>query len=203
MDKGKKDFFKNRLKEEKIKVTDLLEKMENPEKTGFTMKYSSELSSYDNHPADLGTDVYMMEQDKGLINKLEDTLYEIEMSNKNIADGNYGLCKSCGKEIDEKRLNLIPYLKLCIDCSKDKIPLNEKRHFRPEEEDVLVSLKDDINEGIQFDREDSYQEVARYNQVDGDPSFSTGDNIGIFDEDRGIVEDVEKFSQEYFDKTNK
>ena len=167
-------------------------------------EYSTELSSYDNHPADLGTDMFMMEQDKGLINKLEDILYEIEVSEKNLESGDYGFCISCGKKIDEERLKLIPYLKLCIDCSKEKISLDKKRNFRPEEEDVLKSFKEDIKEGIQFDREDSYQAVAKYNQIDKDPSFSTGDDIGIFDDDEeDAVEDVEKISQEYYDEINK
>ena len=204
MEKEKFSFFQNRLEEEEIKVKNLLERMSNPEEIGFSSEYSTELSSYDNHPADLGTDMFMMEQDKGLINSLEDTIYEIEVSKENLIDGNYGLCKSCGKEIDEERLELIPYLKLCIDCSENKIFLEEKRHFRPEEEDVLTSIRKDISEGIQFDREDSYQAVARFNEVDSDPSFSTGDNQGVFDEKEiGVVEDVEKISQEYFDQINK
>lgn len=204
MEKEKFSFFQNRLEEEEIKVKNLLERMSNPEEIGFSSEYSTELSSYDNHPADLGTDMFMMEQDKGLINSLEDTIYEIEVSKENLIDGNYGLCKSCGKEIDEERLELIPYLKLCIDCSENKISLEEKRHFRPEEEDILTSTRKDISEGIQFDREDSYQAVARFNEVDSDPSFSTGDNQGVFDEKEiGVVEDVEKISQEYFDQINK
>ena len=204
MEKEKFSFFQNRLEEEKIKVKNLLERMNNPEEIGFSNEYSTELSSYDNHPADLGTDMFMMEQDKGLINSLEDTIYEIEVSKENLIDGNYGLCKSCGKEIDEERLGLIPYLQLCIECSENKISLEEKRHFRPEEEDILTSTRKDISEGIQFDREDSYQAVARFNEVDSDPSFSTGDNQGVFDEkELGVVEDVEKISQEYFDQINK
>ena len=204
MEEKKEKFFIKRLSEEKKKNLDLLEKMKDPKKSGFMEEYSTELSSYDNHPADLGTDMFMMEQDKGLINKLEDILYEIEVSEKNLESGDYGFCISCGKKIDEERLKLIPYLKLCIDCSKEKISLDKKRNFRPEEEDVLKSFKEDIKEGIQFDREDSYQAVAKYNQIDKDPSFSTGDDIGIFDDDEeDAVEDVEKISQEYYDEINK
>ncbi len=204
MDQKKKIFFKSRLLEEKKKNIDLLEKIKNPESSGFIEEYSTELSSYDNHPADLGTDMFMMEQDKGLINKLEDTLYEIEISEKDLQSGDYGFCISCGKEIDDERLRLIPYTKLCIDCSNKKISLDKKRNFRPEEEDVLENFKENIKEGIQFDREDSYQAVARYNQINNDPSFSTGDDIGVFDDEEiGAVEDVEKISQEYYDDTNK
>ena len=144
MEEKKKKFFIKRLSEEKKKNLDLLEKMKDPKKSGFMEEYSTELSSYDNHPADLGTDMFMMEQDKGLINKLEDILYEIEVSEKNLESGDYGFCISCGKKIDEERLKLIPYLKLCIDCSKEKISLDKKRNFRPEEEVVLKCFKEDI-----------------------------------------------------------
>jgi RNA polymerase-binding transcription factor DksA len=126
MDKEKLSFFKNRLDEEKITLENLVKRMKNPQGIGFSKEYSTELSSYDNHPADLGTDMFMMEQDKGLINKLEDTIYEIEISKENLANGNYGLCNSCGEKIDEERLKLIPYLKLCIECSNEKISLGER-----------------------------------------------------------------------------
>ena len=44
---------------------------------------------------------------------------------KSIADafrkldaGTYGTCEECGNEIDEKRLKVIPFARLCIDCKK-------------------------------------------------------------------------------------
>lgn len=204
MNREKKKFFKKKLQLEKERNLNLLDSINNPSRVGFMEEHSTELSSYDNHPADLGTEMFIMEQEKGTINKVKDTLYEIEISEGDLETGDYGFCRSCGKKINEERLNLIPYLKLCIDCSKERIPLDEKRNFRPEEEDVMVSLKEDIPQGVQFDREDSYQAVARFNEVDSDPSFSTGDNLGVYDEEeRGIVEDVEKISQEYYDKVNK
>lgn len=204
MEKKKREFFGKKLIEEKERILNLLEKIKNPEEAGFVNEYSIELSSYDNHPADLGTEMFMMEQDKGLINKFEDILYEIENSIRDLESDKYGFCISCEKEIGIERLKLIPYLKECVDCSKKKIPLDKKRNFRPEEEDSIIGLKNDIKEGNLFDREDSYQAVARHNKIDNDPSFSTGDDIGIFDDEEiGIVEDVEKISQKYFDDTNK
>ncbi len=201
MDKDKREFFKEKLFNEKEDILNTIDKMNNLEEYGFSDEYSMELSSYDNHPADLGTEMFIMEQDKGIINKLNDTLYEIDTSIEDLETGNYGFCISCGKEIDEERLELIPYLKLCVDCSKKKIPLDEKRQFRPEEEDNMSKSYD---EGNEFDREDSYQSVARYNKVEKDPSFSTGDEQGVLDEeDSGIVEEVEKISQDYYNDVNK
>src|SRR5690554_1962335 len=155
MKKSKKDHFRNKLYEEKIKILNIIGKMKNSEEFGSMDEYYTELSSYDNHPADLGTEMFVMEQDKGLIDKLNNTLNEIEESIEEIGKDNFGLCKSCGNKIDEKRLNLIPYLKLCVDCSNEKIPLDKKRQFRPEEEDSISPFSKNHREGNEFDREDS------------------------------------------------
>ena len=190
------------MNEEKEKVIQIMEKMNNSEKLGFSDEYYTELSFYDNHPADLGTETFLMEQDKGLIDKLNNTLSEIEESIEELDTNIYGLCKTCGTKIDEERLKLIPYLKICINCAKKKLPLDKKRQFRPEEEDSISPFSKSYREGNLFDREDSYQEVARHNKIDNDPSFNTGDNIGIYDDgDSGVVEEVEKISQEYYDET--
>lgn len=206
MDKKELAHFKDLLLKERSKVEGILNKMENNFSESME-EYTSELSAYDNHPADLGTEMFMKEHDMGLKNKNNDTIYEIEESLRNIDEGNYGICKVCGKEIDFNRLELLPYAKLCIDCSKKRIPLEKKMSFRPEEEDrPLPFSKSHIDElkseGIEFDREDSYQAVARFNMVKDDPSDSTGDNQGIYDDlEDGIVEDVEKISEEYYKDT--
>jgi DnaK suppressor protein len=33
-----------------------------------------------------------------------------------LADGTYGLCADCGVELSEKRLAVVPFAKLCVDC---------------------------------------------------------------------------------------
>ncbi|NLY66029.1 MAG: molecular chaperone DnaK [Tissierellia bacterium] len=206
MEEKERKFFKQLLLKEKKEVLNILNKMKNGEEFGSIDEYYTELSLYDNHPADIGTEVFMMEQDKGLINKLNNTLLEIETSLDAIDRGDYGKCTSCGKEIDKSRLELIPYLKLCIDCSENKIPLEKKMEFRPEEEDSISPFsnyknKKDING---YDRGDSYQDVARYNKIDKDPSFNTGDDLGVFDEENsGSVEEVEEISQDYYKDTLK
>lgn len=206
MEEKQKNHFRRLLLEEKERILDTIDKMKNAQEFGSMDEYYTELSFYDNHPADIGTEVFMMEQDKGLVDKLNDTLVEIESSLESIDRGDYGKCIACGKEIDEERLKLIPYLKLCINCTEEKIPLEKKMEFRPEEEGSMSPFSNykNNNEIDGFDREDSYQEVARYNKVDKDPSFNTGDHLGIFDEDNsGSVEDVEEISQDYYKDTLK
>lgn len=206
MEERLKEHFRRLLLDERERILNTIDKMKNVQGFESMDEYYTELSFYDNHPADIGTEVFMMEQDKGLVNKLNDTLVEIESSLESIDRGDYGKCIACGKEIDKERLEVIPYLKLCINCSEEKIPLEKKMEFRPEEEDSMSPFsnyknKDDING---FDREDSYQELARYNKIDRDPSFNTGDHLGIFDEDNsGAVEEVEEISQDYYKDTLK
>lgn len=49
---------------------------------------------------------------------LEGQLRDVESALKRIAHGEYGICKYCGKEIDEKRLNARPASSSCISCKK-------------------------------------------------------------------------------------
>lgn len=49
-----------------------------------------------------------------------------------LADGTYGLCAECGVEISEKRLAVVPFAKLCVECQSrqellEKIEKEEER----------------------------------------------------------------------------
>lgn len=209
MDKNKLHYFNKRLYQERKKLLKALENMNNMEEYGSMDIYYSELSNYDNHPADIGTELFMMEQDNGFKNRMKDTLYEIDSSLEDIKNGSYGICKECSKKIDKERLDLIPYLKTCIDCA-ESITFTadtemDNRQFMPIDEEQGTSFSDTTEDMVEFDREDAYQKVAQYNYVPDDPSFHTGDFLGIPDEqdnDGGDgVEPVENISQEYYDET--
>lgn len=47
---------------------------------------------------------------------LEKTLDDINGALKTIDEGTYGLCKYCGKEIEEKRLLIRPFSSSCVTC---------------------------------------------------------------------------------------
>jgi RNA polymerase-binding transcription factor DksA len=36
-----------------------------------------------------------------------------------IAEGNYGICKQCGKKIERARLDAIPYATYCVPCETE------------------------------------------------------------------------------------
>jgi len=211
MEEGKLKYFKNKLIEEKNRLLKTLNNMNNMEEYGAKDVYYSELSNYDNHPADIGTELFMMEQDNGFKNKMKDTLLEIENSINDITKGSYGICKECGKEIDIERLELIPYAKTCKECSEKVSKLTNtemnRRSFIPIDEERGTSFGDTTEDMVMFDREDAYQSVHQYNYVENDPSYQTGDNLGVDDEENHDggdgVEEVENISYEYYKKTIK
>ncbi|MFZ5390761.1 MAG: TraR/DksA family transcriptional regulator [Patescibacteria group bacterium] len=47
---------------------------------------------------------------------LEETLEDVEAALQRLADGSYGICKHCQKEIDERRLRARPESSSCVDC---------------------------------------------------------------------------------------
>lgn len=195
MEEKDRQHFKKRLLDEKKKVLDTLGKMKNTMEVGIMDKYYTELSMYDNHPADIGTEVFMLEQDMGLVNKLNHTLKEIESSLDRIDSGKYGECVSCGKKIDRQRLELIPYLKHCIQCTeKNSSLVSENISSRLAQNNIMD----------RFNSEDGLDEIIRYNKVDKDPSYNTGDFVGVSEEEnRDIVEEVDKISHGYYKNTLK
>ena len=48
----------------------------------------------------------------------ESTLRDVEKALDRIHKGNYGICKYCNKEIDEKRLRARPASGSCVECKK-------------------------------------------------------------------------------------
>lgn len=49
-----------------------------------------------------------------------ENLYLIDLALRKIENGTYGICEECGAVIGEKRLEAIPWVRLCIDCSQNE-----------------------------------------------------------------------------------
>jgi RNA polymerase-binding protein DksA len=184
----KLEYFKNRLLEERKNVLEALEGRQNNKEN--TLEFQDrELSSYDNHPADIATEVYMMEQDKGFQDQYRDTIEEIDKSLEDIENNNYGYCSNCDKMIGEERLEIIPYAKTCLKCSdedqegKNRKEVLDNRGFKSRRYETLDHATNPRKDNVGYDKNDIYQDTMQDNLVLKDPSFSTGDNMEIFDED--------------------
>ena len=139
--------YKEKLLKEKEKLTGLISEMRDNTVFGNITNHTSErytsgeLSSYDNHPADIGTEVYMQDMqnsltnhEEGKLNNIEDALYKIE-------NGTYGICDICHQQIDKDRLDILPETNLCSNCAKNQPDL----HLTSREENQRL-----INKGYMF-----------------------------------------------------
>ena len=89
-----------------------------------------ELSLYDQHPADVASELYEREKDVGIEESLELELSRVNDALRRWNEGTYGYCRSCGEPIEPKRLEVLPEADLCIKCAKAQ----RDKFTRPEEE---------------------------------------------------------------------
>lgn len=68
----------------------------------------AELSDYDQHPADTGTDTFERERDLGLLDDLEAEFRELEDALGRIDAGTYGVDEVTGEPIHPERLEALP-----------------------------------------------------------------------------------------------
>ncbi|NLM41079.1 MAG: conjugal transfer protein TraR [Firmicutes bacterium] len=122
-----------------------------------------ELSAYDNHPADYGSQMYERSKDLGLLQATRQHLLEIEEAEKAMAAGTYGICQGCGGSIPEERLLAVPSTRFCVDCKKERE--QEDAAERPVEEEALRRQVDDEIAGkldYMFDQDSAWEEVAQF-----------------------------------------
>ena len=55
----------------------------------------------------------LSDRERVKIKQIDDALERIE-------DSSYGVCESCGLEIAEERLDVMPFTRLCRDCQQDQ-----------------------------------------------------------------------------------
>lgn len=202
MNKKELNYYKNRLEKLRWENEDIAKSISDGLRTPL-IDSIGELSLYDNHPADIGDSTFEREKDLGLKMLTEDHLALIDEALEAINAGTYGMCKSCGKEISQERLEVIPYAAQCLHC-KERTE-EGKRQPRPIEEEVIVPpfggldihkgyLNDDDANNA-FDGEDAWQAVARYGTSNSPSDIGSIDDYDDTyvnsDEDIGTVEDYE------------
>ncbi|HET7718618.1 MAG TPA: TraR/DksA C4-type zinc finger protein [Acidimicrobiales bacterium] len=79
------------------------------------MESVGELSSYDQHQADMGTETFEREKDLSILEQVEAELADVEHALRRLDDGTYGTCEVCGKPIPDERLEAMPAARLCLE----------------------------------------------------------------------------------------
>jgi RNA polymerase-binding transcription factor len=75
----------------------------------------SELSLADQHPADLGTEMFEREKDMSILERVDAAIADVDRALKRIDEGTYGICEACGREIAKARLEFKPEARFCVD----------------------------------------------------------------------------------------
>jgi len=110
MDKKKLDYFKKRLESRQL---DLRRTVTRTEQDGRTVDEDSAQDI-----ADRASSCYT----KGLLfhqsNNDRQLLQMVEGALERLREGCFGECISCGKEINAKRLEAVPWTRHCIECQE-------------------------------------------------------------------------------------
>ncbi len=90
-----------------------------------------EISSYDQHQADMGTETFEREKDLSILEQIDAELADVEHAIRRLDAGDYGTCEVDGKPIPADRLEAMPAARLCLE------------HQAAAERDVRVGGGDD------------------------------------------------------------
>ena len=121
-----------------------------------------ELSSYDQHSTDLGSETLERSKDVGLRDNAKLQLTMVQEAMERLEDGTYGICESCGQPIDLDRLRAMPAATTCVRCKE--LAEEEAERRRPVEEEVLSFTRSftDGQDSVIYDGEDTWQDLAPY-----------------------------------------
>ena len=103
-----------RLDEERTRLQGIRDDLQR-ERAEATSDTGEELSSFDQHPGDVGTETFEMERNVSLLEQVENELEEIETAFGRLERGEYGRCQACGRPIGDERLEAMPAARFCIE----------------------------------------------------------------------------------------
>ncbi|WJH34129.1 TraR/DksA C4-type zinc finger protein [Paenibacillus sp. CC-CFT747] len=144
---------------------------EAPEAQNASLRDSvGELTSVDNHPADVGTEVFERSRDLAVDETMSNQLDEVNQALKRMDSGEYGTCLECGKDIPYERLEAIPYTAYCVDHT----PAQNTSDNRPVEEEVLepgrgATDPNSLTEQNRLDDSNAWDMVESYGNSDSPP----------------------------------
>ncbi len=116
---------------------------------------TDELSLYDQHPADVGSDLFEREKDSGLLELLEFDLQKVTDALERYDHGQYGICEICGKQINPARLERLINTTLCVDCARTQ---HKNFNLPAEQEIVSAGHMSDLGETFQVAGYELYEE---------------------------------------------
>jgi RNA polymerase-binding transcription factor DksA len=102
------DHARERLNHERDRVTELIAGLRSEGLDQEEADQTGELTHYDQHPADQGSETFEREKDLSILERLEAELAEIEAALQRVDEGTYGVDEETGEPIDPERLEALP-----------------------------------------------------------------------------------------------
>lgn len=197
MNEKQREQLKQQLLDEK---EELMGRMKRNEHYGMESAMNDavgELSGYDNHPADLGSEMFERSKDLALNQADERHLREVDEALERIESGEYGRCEVCQQEIPFERLMAIPTTRFCKEHTPEQIS-SERRPIEEEAMGYYAHSFRDRSDYNGYDGEDAWQEVAQYGTSNPPDFFRDGEDYNELyidhNEQRGYVDLLEGFS---------
>lgn len=100
---------RNRLLEERHRLRGIRTSLQ-----GQAAERGGELSSVDQHPADIGSDTFERSKELAILDRTEQQLADVERALERLQRGEYGICEACGESIGPARLTARPAARLCL-----------------------------------------------------------------------------------------
>lgn len=81
---------------------------------------TGDLTNLPTHIADISTDTFSQNLAIELLAGEEEVMRAIAEALERIDEGSFGICENCHQEIPHKRLEHIPFTKLCVKCKSEE-----------------------------------------------------------------------------------
>lgn len=175
-------LLKTKLAEEKAELERHFTVNETAAGQESIINSTGELSAYDNHPADMGTEVFERERDLVIDDTIEKRLQETNEALDRFADGSYGQCAVCGDPIPFERLEALPWTSTCVEHSHTSAIVSD----RPIEEQVMTPPPSGAGERRQadsghFDEADAWKLAESHGSSDS-PAMAAERDVSSYEQ---------------------
>lgn len=112
------DSFRQQLHAMRSRLDERITELRNEACHGAGGENAGDLSAAPIHLADAGGQETEAVVNLGLAENEATLRREVEDALRRLDDETFGICEECRSEIDPKRLQAVPYARLCIHCAK-------------------------------------------------------------------------------------
>lgn len=117
------DNARKLLTEERTRLEALRHRMDDAAEEG-QQEGLSELSTVDQHPADVGSETFERTKELSLQEDLDGRLADVARALEKLDAGTYGTCETCGEPIPDERLEAVPAARYCVEhqAAQESVP---------------------------------------------------------------------------------